>query len=69
MFAITKGKVFAFVKFSNVLAHLAVSVEEVAPALHLVAAAGYPLDGAAHPKLEAVRAPPSAHSGVRRAKA
>ena len=53
---------------SKILAHLAVSVEEVAPALHLVAAAGDPLDGAAHPKLEAVRAPPSAHSGVRRLK-
>ncbi len=49
------------------IVHLAVCVEEVASALHLVAAAGYPLDGAAHPKLEAVRAPPSAHSGVRRA--
>ena len=36
--------IIAFVKFSNVLAHLAVSVEEVAPALHLVAAAGDPLD-------------------------
>ena len=46
--------------------HLAVSVEEVAPALHLVAAAGDPLDGAAHPELEAVSAPPRAHTGLAR---
>ena len=51
---------------SKILAHLAVSVEEVAPALQLVAAAGDPLDGAAHPKLEAVCAPPITQRGQAR---